>query len=115
MGHVSESFETETGQAHLDGGEALDVLGVRAGEPEHRGTADVLACEVDGADAEVLDELVQIFGSGGAVIVAICGAGVTEPAEVDREDPVAGGQEGDELVEGPPALRESVDKQDRRP
>ena len=111
---VGEAFETEAGQAHLDGGEAADVLGVRAGEPEDGGAADVLAGEVHGADAEVLDELVQVFGRGGAVVVGVCGAGVAEAAQVDGEDPVAGGQQRDELVEGPPALREPVDEQDRR-
>ena len=34
VGDVGQAFEAEPGQAHLDRGEAEDVLRVRGGEPE---------------------------------------------------------------------------------
>src|SRR5580692_2340068 len=55
----------------------------------------------------------QVLGRGLAVVVAWRGVRVTEAAQVHGEDPVAGGEQGDELAEGPPGLGEAVDQQDR--
>jgi len=46
------------------------VFGAGGGQPEDRRPADVLPGEVDRADAEVRDQLVQVFGRGRAGVVA---------------------------------------------
>jgi hypothetical protein len=111
---VRQTFEAEPGQTHLDRREAADVLRVGGGEPEDGPPADVLSGDVHRADVEVLDEPVQVVGGGRAVMVLGGGARVAEPAQVDGEHPVRRREQGDDLVERPPALREPVDEQDRR-
>lgn len=59
---------------------------------------------MDRADVELLDQKVQVLGRGGAVVLARPVAGVAEAAQIDGEDPVALGEQRDELVEGPPGL-----------
>src|ERR1700728_2839524 len=59
--------------------------------------------------------MMQVLGRGLAVVVARRGVGVTEAAQVHGEDLVTGGEQGDELAEGPPGLGEPVDQQDRGP
>ena len=52
------------GQGGLDGGEALDVLGVGRGDAEGGEPADVLASEVHGAEVEMGDQLDQVGRRG---------------------------------------------------
>jgi hypothetical protein len=86
---------------------------VGGGQPEDGRAADVLAGEVDRTEAEPLDQLVQVFGRGRAVVRAGSGVRVAEAAQVDGDDAVAGREQGHQLVEGPPGLGEAVDQQDR--
>ena len=64
------------------------------GQPEDRRPADVLPGEVDRAEAEVRDQLVQVLGRGLAVVVARRGVRVAEAAQVHGEDPVAARRAG---------------------
>src|SRR5205823_5386957 len=114
-GDVGPCLDAESGQSRLDGGEAEYVLRVGGGQPEDRRPADVLPSQVDRAEAEVLDQPVQVLGRGLAVVIVRRGVGVTEATQVHGDDPVAGGEQGDELAEGPPGLGEPVDQQDRGP
>jgi hypothetical protein len=68
---------------------------------------------VDRPDAELSDEMVQVFGRRRAAVLARLVAGVTEAAQVDREDPMAGREQRDEPPEGPARLGKAVDQQDR--
>lgn len=87
--HVGKSLESETGQGRLDSGEADDVLGVRCREAEACAATDVLAKDVNGARADVLDEMVQVLGCDHLAVLGVGVAGVAEPAEVEGEDPVS--------------------------
>ena len=114
VGDVGQHLQAEPGQAHLDGGEAEHVLRMRNREAEDRRPADVLPCQVDRPDPELPDEKVQVLGRRRAAELARLVAGVTEAAQVDGEDPVAGREQRDELPEGPPGLGKPVDQQNRR-
>lgn len=92
--HVGQRLQAESGQAHLDGGEAADVVGVRGGQPEDGRSADVLPREVDGPDVEVGDQVVQVGGRGRTVVVTWRVAGVAEATQVHGEDPVGDGEQG---------------------
>src|SRR4051794_33213545 len=83
VGDVGQRLEPEAGEAHLDRGEAQYVPRMGAGEAVDRHAADVLAGEVDRADIENLDQLVEIFGRGHAVVLARSVARVAEAAQVD--------------------------------
>jgi len=87
---------------------------VRCGEAEDGPTGNVLTGQVDGSETKGLDELVQVFGRGGAVVVAGLVVGIAETSKVDRDDTVGIRKKWDQLVEGPPRLRETVHEQDRR-
>jgi hypothetical protein len=113
VGDVGEHLEAEPGQAGLDRRVAPDELGARGRDAERRGSADVLAREVDRAEIEVGDERDQVRGGGRAVVRLRRGSGVAEAAEVDGDDAVMLAQERDELAEGPRALREPVDQEHR--
>jgi hypothetical protein len=86
---------------------------MRGREAEDRRPADVLPGQVDRPGIELPDEKVQILSRRRAVILARLVAGVTEAAQVDGEDAVAGREQRDELPEGPPGLGKPVDQQDR--
>jgi hypothetical protein len=75
-----------------------------------------MSCPVrwTGPTPSCFDEKVQVLGRGLAVVLAWLVAGVAEAAQVDGEDTVAGGEQRDELAEGPPGLGKPVDQQDRR-
>jgi hypothetical protein len=75
-----------------------------AREAEDRRPADVLTGEVDRADVQRSDELVQVLGRCRAVVVARPVGGIAEARQVYREDAVAGREQWDELAEGPPSL-----------
>ena len=55
----------------------------------------------------------QVRGRGGAGVVTWAVARVTEAAQINCVDTVAGGEQRDELVKCPPRLGESMDQQNR--
>ena len=57
------------------------------------------------------DQKVQVLGRGLAVVGAWSVVRVTEPAQIHCIDTVAGGEQRDELAEGPPRLGEPMDQQ----
>ena len=70
VGDVGQLLEAEPGEAHLDGGEAEHILGMRSGETQDRRPADVLAGEVHWSNVEPFDQKVQVLGGGLAVVGA---------------------------------------------
>ena len=62
-------------------------------------------------DGQVLDQRVKILGGDGARVVLLGDVRVAEAAEVHGVDAVMGGEKRDELAEGPPRLRESVNQE----
>lgn len=109
---VGEPFDAEPGQPGLDRRVASHAVGVRGGDTERGGTADVLARQVDGSDVEPGDQLAQVFGRGRAVVLRRGGGGVAEAAQVWGEDAVVPAEQGDQLVEDPPGFRKAVDQHD---
>jgi hypothetical protein len=51
VGDVREGLEPEAGQSRLDRSEAEDITGMRSGEAEPQAAADILAEDMDWADA----------------------------------------------------------------
>ena len=115
VGNVGQHLEAEARQPHLDRAETEHVVGVSGGEAKNGRPTDVLACEVKGTKVERFDEKMQVFGGGLAVVGTCPMVGITEAAEIHREYPVAAGEQGDELAEGPPRFGETMHQQDRRP
>jgi hypothetical protein len=69
MRDVGQCLQSESGEAHFDGGEAHYALRTRDGEAEHCRSADVLPGQVHGSDTELGDELGQVFGARLAVVL----------------------------------------------
>lgn len=111
MGDVSQHLHAEPGQAGLDRGVAADQVGVLGGDAEGGGAADVLPRQVHGAGLQVADEPSEVGGRGHAVVVVRGDGGVPEASQVDGEDSVPPAQQGDDLAEHPPGLREAVHEQ----
>ena len=91
VGHIGEHLQSEPGQAGLDRGEAADQLRMNRGESERRGSADVLAGEVNRAEAQLVDQESQGLRRGRAGAFVRCVAGVSEPGQVDGDHAVLGG------------------------
>src|ERR1700730_17057887 len=84
VGDVGQHFKTEPRQTHLDGRETEHVLRMGGGQAKDRRSTDVLPGEVNGADVESLDQLMQVFGRGLAVVlVAWLVGGIAETTQVD--------------------------------
>src|ERR1700730_17947990 len=113
MCDVSQSLQAESGEPHLDGRKAENVLRVRDGEAEHGCPADVLPDEMNRTNAEFGNEVVQIFGDSLAVVVPRCVRRVAEATQFDTEDAMFRGEKRDDLPKGPPGLREAMAQKDR--
>lgn len=111
MGHVGELFGAESRETGLDRPVASDEFGMCGCDAERRGAADVLARQVDGAEVQPRDEFAQVLRRGCAVVLRLGSGGVTETAKVDGEHAMLPAQQGDQLVEHPPGLRETVHQQ----
>src|SRR6516162_6047061 len=61
----------------------------------------------------MLDQRVKVLGGDRTGVVLVSDVGVTKTAKVDSVDTVPGGEQRNELAEGPPRLRESVDQEHR--
>jgi hypothetical protein len=93
-GDVGQYLETEADQSRLNGGEAEHVFRMGDGQPEDGRPANVLPGQMDQAEAEVRDQVVQVLDRGLAVVAGWRGVRVTEATQVHGEDPVAGGEQG---------------------
>jgi hypothetical protein len=113
VGDIGQQLHPEAGESGLDRGEAADQFGMLGGQADRADPADVLTGEVHGPQVEALDQTVQAASGGPARVRTRLGAGIAEPREVDRDHVVVGGEQWDELVEGPPGFGEAVHEQDR--
>lgn len=80
----------------------------RVSEPDPR--ADIMGCQEEPADADLVQQMMDRGGKGLRVVAVGRAIGVALPGQIERNDFVAAGKQGHDLAPRKPAFREAGEK-----
>lgn len=109
---ANEAKELRAGDWGVHDSEAADADGKLGGESVGDHETDVVTDDVDGGEVESVQKGGDISGDGGLGVGARFGGGL-DTWEVDENEIVSGGEEGDGAVVGGPGLGPAVEEEER--